>query len=148
MELMTLTQLTTLNDNSTERELTIDDGILFGKELLGEYRPYTVRKDIAGENIILFNTHFVNCMRQALTDGCVDRMGKLELKFWLEFVAYQNDIQDGVRNDVVLDISKVQAPLQQRELALYALDEWMQDELNGVTHRETKECYVPYVVGV
>jgi hypothetical protein len=144
---MTLIQLTTLNDNSTERELTIDDGILFGKELLGEHRPYTVRTDIAGEDVILFNTHFVNCMRQALTDGCVDRMSKLELRFWKEFVAYQNDIQDGVRDDVVLNINKVQSPLQQRELALYELSAWIQDELDGTPHRETKECYVPYVVG-
>ena len=143
---MTLIQLTTLNDNSDERELTVDDGILFGKELLGEHRPYTVRIDIAGNDVILCNVHFTNCMRQALTDGCVDRMGKLELKFWLEFVAYQNDIQDGTRDDVVIDDSTSQA-IVQRELALYSLSAWLQDEVNGIPHRETKECYVPYVIG-
>ena len=97
---MTLTQLTTLNDYSSDRELTIGDGIKLSKELLGEHKPYSIRKDIAGEDIILFNAHYINCMRQALTDGCVARMGKAELQFWYEFVAYQNDIQDGVRDDM------------------------------------------------
>ena len=139
MVLMTLTQLTTLSDKSTYKELTIDDGILFSKELLGEHKPYSVRIDIAGNDIILFNTHFINCMRQALTDGCVARMSKSELKFWLEFVSYQNDIQDGTRDDVIVSA--------RRELALYELSVWLQDELNGIPHRETKECYVPYVIG-
>ena len=142
---MTLAQLTTINNESSDRELRIDDGIKFGKELLGEHKPYSVRLDIAGADIILFNTHFINCMRQALTDGCVARMGKSELKFWLEFVAYQNDIQDGVRDDVTLDISEIQAPVLQRERALEELSRWISDELAGIPHQEVKECYVPYI---
>lgn len=136
MALMTLTQLTTLSDKSTYKELTIDDGILFSKELLGEHKPYSVRIDIAGADVILFNTHFINCMRQALTDGCVDRMGKSELKFWLEFVAYQNDIQDGTRDDAIVSA--------RRERALEALSLWVHDELAGIPHQEIKDCYVPY----
>ena len=142
---MTFDQITTLNSTSTTRELRVDDGIKFSKELFGEHAPYSVRLDISGGEIILFNTHFINCMRQALTDGCVARMGKQELKFWYEFVRYQNDIQDGVRDDVELDISEIQSTSVRRELALEQLSLWISDELAGVPHEEIKECYVPYV---
>ena len=142
---MTLTQLITLNSTSDERELRIDDGIKFGKELLGEHKPYSIRLDIAGEEIILFNTHFINCMRQALTDGCVARMGKSELKFWYEFVEYQNDIQDGTRDDFFMDVSEIQAPQLQRERALEELSRWISDEIAGIPHQQVKECYVPYI---
>jgi len=142
---MTLAQITTLNSISSKKELTVNDGIALGKELLGEHTPYSIRKDIAGVDIILFNTHFINCMRQALTDGCVARMSKAELKFWYEFVAYQNDIQDGTRDDAALDISEVQAPILRREAALEELSRWIADELAGTPHQEVKECYIPYI---
>lgn len=142
---MTLTQLITLNNESTYRELRADDGVKFGKELLGEYRPYSVRLDMAGADIILFNTHFISCMRQAMTEDCVARMSKLELKFWIEFVAYQNDIEDGTRDDNSLDITEIQGPLLRRELALESLNKWIHDELVGNRHEEDRECYVPYV---
>ena len=142
---MTFNELTILNASSSEKELTIDDGILFGKELLGEHMPYSIRKDIAGVDIILFNTHFINCMRQAINDGCVARMSKHELAFWYEFVEYQNDIQDGVRDDLPLDTTQTQSGVLQREAALEELSRWMYDELNGIPHPETKECYVPYI---
>ena len=143
---MTFNQLEILNASSSEKELTIDDAISFGKEILGEHKPYSVRKDIAGADIILFNVHFINCMRQAITDGCVARMSRHELAFWYEFVAYQNDIQDGTRDDLHLDITEVQASILQREAALEELSRWMYDELNGIPHPEIKECYVPYVL--
>ena len=134
---MTLNQLITLNDVSPFRELTVDDGIAFSKELLGEHSPYSIRKDIEGADIILFNTHFINCMRQALTDGCVARMGKLELEFWYEFVAYQQDIQDGVLDTPIIDL--------QRLAALEELSRWISDEIAGIPHQEVKPCYIPYV---
>ena len=145
---MTLSELEILNDVSSDVELTINDTIKFGKEILGEHKPYSVRKDIAGVDIILFNTHFIGCMRQALTDGCVARMSRSELKFWYEFVAYQNDIQDGVRDDLTADISEIQAPILQREAALVEMSQWISDELAGFEHPEIKECYVPYVAEV
>ena len=142
---MTFSQLEILNYESDERELTIGDCVLVGKELLGEHKPYSVRLDIAGVKIILFNIHFINCMRQALTDGCVARMSKSELKFWYEFVAYQNDIQDGTRDDFDSDISAIQSPIIERELALEELSVWVNDEIAGIEHPEVKECYVPYI---
>ena len=145
---MTFSQLEILNKESSDTELTINDGLKFSKELLGEHYPYSIRKDIAGEDIILFNVHFINCMRQALTDGCVARMSRHELKFWYEFVAYQNDIQDDVRDDFHTDISVIQASVVQREVALEELSRWMYDELNGIEHQEVKECYVPYIYEV
>lgn len=142
---MTFSQLEILNYESDERELTIGDCVLVGKELLGEHKPYSIRLDIAGVKIILFNIHFINCMRQALTDGCVARMSKSELKFWYEFVAYQNDIQDGTRDDFDSDISAIQSPIIERELALEELSVWVNDEIAGIEHPEVKECYVPYI---
>ena len=142
---MTLTQLTSLNNYSLDKELTIDDGIAFSKQLLGEHKPFSVRKDIGGEDIVLFNVHFVGCMRQALTDGCIARMGKKELKFWLDFVTYQNDIQDGIRDDIIVD-ANTPASVVLNEKALQELSRWISDELAGIPHPETKECYIPYTL--
>lgn len=142
MVVMTLTQLATNGGKYAANGPTIDDGIVYAKELLGEHKPYSVRRDIEGGNIILFNTHFISCMRQALTDGCVARMGKQELKFWLDFVKYQNDLKDGT-----LVAGTFPEPLSVHNAALEEVSRWISDELAGIPHPETKECYVPYNEG-
>lgn len=142
---MRFNQITILKEENPDTNLTIEAIIGYGKELFGSHMPYSIRKDIAGEDVILFNAHYVGCMRQALTDGCVARMSKHELKFWYEFVEYQNDVQDGVRDDLTTDVSEIQASVLQRERALYEMDAWISDELAGIEHPEEKECYTPYI---
>ncbi len=137
---MTFEELNTIKKECPNTEWTITNAISASKELLAQHRPYSVRVLIDGTQAILFNTHFINVMRQAMTDGCTARMSKLELAFWLDFVAYQNDIQDGSRDD---EVGTSPSDLL-NELALEELSRWMVDEIAGTPHQEEIDCYVPY----
>lgn len=111
---------------------TYADLVGAAKEVFGQYTPYTVSVDIAGTVVTKMNEHFLGCVRNAMSDGCVARMGKAELKFWLDFVSYQNDIQDGTRDDVNLaTATKLQKEL---ETAYATLSQWIVDELAGNKH--------------
>jgi len=139
---MRLDQLILFQNANTNSILTVDNVVSYAKDLFSEQVPYTVKKDIAGNEVILLNTHFIKCVRIALTDGCMDCMSRYEAKFWYEFVEYQNDIQDGIRNNVLSDIASVSSSIVQRELALVEMDHWINDELMGNTHLETKVCEI------
>ncbi len=145
---MTFNQLEILKYSSAyygvDNPITIEDTIVIAKDLLGENYPYSVQQNIDGDDIIVFRPHFQEMLRIAISDGCIDRMSIYERTFWFEYLAYAADITDGVRDDLYIDISMVQSPIVERELAYQALVDWLKDELTGVEHPENPACGDPY----
>lgn len=115
------------------------DKIAAAKELFGEHLPYSVRIGIDGTKSILLNSHFTGCVRSAMSDGCTARMGKAERVFWNAFIEYQDDIQDGTRDDV--DVTLLGEHGKELELAYAELSGWIVDELAGTAHTVV-DCYV------
>jgi len=95
--------------------------------VFGENTPYTIETKITGKTI-LFNTHFITTIREALTTGCMAKMSGDEELLFLEFISYQNG--DGFR-DIATDVNDV----------LIALDLWMTNELNCMPNGIVNQCY-------
>jgi len=112
----------------------VDPNVVIDKSisLMGEHRPYRVRKDIAGNSVVVFNEHFLYGVREAMSNGCVQSLGEVESAFWYKFVEFQNDVQDGVRDNPDKDADV--------EVALNALNEWVVVELAGGEHLSSS-CY-------
>jgi len=114
----------------------ITQALTEAKTLFGENPPYTVSYDIEGNYIILFESHFTDAVKVAVTDGCVSNMSREELDLWLEFIKYQKNVQNGVR-----DYLQVSSGSPQQVEAIKALSTWLVDELNGTPHPQATNCF-------
>ena len=109
------------------------------KSQLGEHLPYSKVTTPDGKIAIYFNTHFIESVSNAMYSGCLDGMGQSEKTFWLKFVKYQQDVQDGTRDDVVY--STLTGQSKEVEAALTTLDKWLSDELLGL-NTDAQTCTI------
>ena len=97
------------------------------KEIFGENIPY-VTEDRVGGRVIIFNDHFLETVREALTTGCVARMNASELLVFNDFVRYEDKAtyRDITNSD---------------DYIAEALDEWLTREVMCLSHPYVNECY-------
>jgi len=101
--------------------------VFLTKELFGESDPYVVETRLDGK-VIIFNKHFIEVTREAMTTGCMAKMNASETTLFRDFIEYQNgaserDITRG--DDDVLD----------------ALDQWFMDDIHCVPHPVANDCF-------
>ena len=117
-----------LNDlnifNDTAR---MTDAVKDAKELFGENLPF-FQESRLGETIIIFNEHFIRCVREALSNGCMAKMNEEEERLFNQFIEYQ----DG---SSYRDISKDSSDI------MTALDKWLVNAIQNVPNPVLNDCY-------
>lgn len=109
----------------------IDVAVADAKQTFGENTPYVIETKITGKTI-LFNTHFITTIREALTTGCMAKMSSNEELLFLDFISYQNG--DGFR-DISSNVNDI----------LKALDIWMTNELKCIPNGAVNSCFIDTV---
>ena len=97
--------LTLANDN--EINMLMSDA----KQLFGENTPYIIERRLEGSTII-FSEHFISCLREALTTGCMAKMDSEEERMFLAWTGFESA-------NVSRDIATA------GEDVMEALDKWM-----------------------
>jgi len=97
------------------------------KELFGANRPYETELRLDGQ-IIIFNEHFITTLREALSSGCVAKMGHQEELILQKFIEYANG---NTYRDITQDTSGV----------MVALDKWLGKLRRCVKTPAVGECY-------
>jgi len=103
---MTLTQLTTLNANSNERELTIDDGIAFTKELMREDEAYFRSESVIGAGIYTWNENFITLIQQSLAENKIANFSKQQRVVFNKYILL---LTDGITGNETEDIIALDA---------------------------------------
>ena len=112
-----------------QNKISIGSAAVFlSKDRFKENNPYSKVYDTEGSLTIYMNLHFLAEARRQLAgneEAGTSTFSPEELKFWNEFLEYQNDI------------------LKYGELviALEAFDDWLIDELMGTSHPELDRDY-------
>ena len=109
-----------------DSEIT-DKSIANAKQLFGENLPYVIEHRF-GEKIHIFNGHFIQTLREALTTGCMAKMNNAEVTLTRKFVEYQN--QSFYRDITTRDNEVV-----------VALDKWLMDDVMCNEHPKINECF-------
>ncbi len=99
---MTLTQLTTLNDNSNERELTIDDGVAFAKELMREEYAYYKDESVIGAGIYTWNENFIELIQQSLNENKIANFSKQQRVVFDQYVLLLTDGITGNETEYII----------------------------------------------
>ena len=120
------------------------DKVYDAKELLGTHKVYSTRFDASGYKTIIFEKHFLSCVLTALGNSSTGRMGAAEFNFWGNYVNYQADMQDGVRNDV--DVNTLTSKEKELELAYSTLGTWITNEIAGNTSNIASNYITDYKV--
>jgi len=117
-----------LNDlilyNDAER-MTV--AVYDAKEIFGENAPYTTELKADGK-VVIFNTHFITCLREALSTGCMAKMDTEEEIVFQQFVKYQSGAS---YRDITLEVSEV----------MEALDAWLIRALDMEEQPQVNVCY-------
>ena len=100
---------------------TVNTGITIAKDLLGENKPYFIKRTTYGETVIL-TQHFWNAINTALVLGDVSYMNKQELGMFEAYKQYQYNIQTGV-TDTGLTAEQIKAS--------QTIDKWINDAMQG-----------------
>jgi len=120
------------NDES-KQTLAMNDA----KQLFGENTPYTIIPTIDGEQIV-FNTHFTDSVRTALSTECVLSMSKYELSLFKEFIAWQSWLVD---QDPIVEAGSEEDTFYSKDNdAMMALNNWLVDEVAGQSHPKINTC--------
>ena len=97
------------------------------KEIFGENTPYTIENRFDGK-IVVFDDHFIRCVRETLTTGCMAKMNAAEELLMADFVNYQN-------GDRYRDITRSTSDV------MVALDEWMVNLVYCNQNPIVNDCY-------
>jgi hypothetical protein len=80
-----------LNSNGVFDKVKYGEALVDTKELLGETLPYTLVSNIIKDKpTVIFNDHFLETFRQAMTTGCMTRMSHEEENLLYAFIEYQD----------------------------------------------------------
>lgn len=109
----------------------VNDGIVIVKNLFGESIPFTIERTLDGE-IVIFDDKFINKFLEALSTGCIAKMGPSEKRLLFAYTQYET----GILNDSV----GVHVPADMA-IAVKALDEWVFDEIGKKGHKKLNACY-------
>jgi len=109
---MTLAQLTTLNDNSSERELTIDDGIAFAKELLHAEEAYFREDAILGAGFYTWNENFITLIQQSLAENKIANFSKPQRVVFDKYILLLTDGITGNESEDIIELDTYLGGLQ------------------------------------
>jgi len=97
------------------------------KEIFGENTPYSIEHRL-GEDIVVFNKHFTDTVKIALTNGCMAKMNAAEVTLLQAYISF-------VEGTELRDIT------ESGNDVLKALDEWLVLDVAGIHHVEVNDCY-------
>lgn len=97
------------------------------KEIFGENSPYIIENRIDGK-VVIFNDHFIRCVRESLTTGCMAKMNSAEEILMDDFINYQN-------GNRYRDITRSNSDI------MVALDKWMCNLVHCAPNPVVNSCY-------
>jgi len=106
---------------------TMNEAVFAAKELFGENVPYTIEQRLEGA-VIIFDTHFMETLREALSSGCMAKMNSNEEELFIRFVEYQN-------GHSYRDISELNVDI------MGALDTWLTNLVMCIPNAEINGCF-------
>ena len=109
----------------------VNDGIIITRGLFGESVAFTIEKTINGD-VIIFGDKFINKFLEALSTGCIAKMGPAEKELLFAYIRYENGILNRITDySVTAELIK----------AVVALDKWIIDEIGKKGHVIANACY-------
>ena len=108
-------------------DLQMNSAVEDAKEIFGENTPYIIENRLSGK-VVVFNDHFIRCVRETLTTGCMAKMNSAEELLMKDFVDYQN-------GDRYRDITRSTSNI------MVALDKWMNNLIFCLPNPIVNSCY-------
>ena len=124
-----------------ELSMTPTKAVKAAKDILGENVPYLVSDTADGSVIVWLTDDYLADVAVAIEDNCIAHMSRAGKQLWKEYIVFMADIEDGVRDGNIVNISSMETLQEIREAALVALHAWAEDERNGVEHPVVVNVY-------
>ena len=109
----------------------VNNGVIIAKGLFGEESSYTIEQTMHG-NVVIFSDRFINKFLEAITTGCISKMGPQEKDILFAYLKYEDEKSNGTTE---YNISSAMLKTS------IALDQWLLDEIAKKKHLKINECY-------